>query len=122
MVGEESLLLPVVGPGVPDLIGEVATEVASQCSSSRVLAVEEPAGGEVVRLLVELVLLVGGEGVVRVVLQITKALEQVLCGDVPQRLRPDGQSGSSSSLEVLYQQTRLLSKRQMRVGLKEGKK
>jgi hypothetical protein len=122
MVGEESLLLPVVGPGVPDLIGEVATEVTSQCSGSRVLAVEKPTGGEVVRLLVELVLLVGGEGVVRVVLQITKALEQVLCGDVPQRLRPDGQSGSSPSLEVLYQQTRLFSKRQMRVGLKESKK
>src|ERR687894_482399 len=92
MVGEESLLLPVVGPGVPDLIGEVATEEASQCSGCPVLAVEEPAGGEVVRLLVELVLLVGGEGSIRVVLQITKALEQVLCGNVPQQLRLDAHS------------------------------
>jgi hypothetical protein len=45
---------PVVGSVVPDLIGEAATEEAPHLSGSRVLAVEEPARGEVVRLLVEL--------------------------------------------------------------------
>src|SRR5215211_8972476 len=86
--------LPVVGPVVPDLVGEVTAEETSHLFGSRALAVEESAGGEVVRLLVELVLLVGGEGVVRVVVQITKALEQVLCGNVPQQLCLDGQSVS----------------------------
>ena len=40
MVGEERLLLPVVDPVVPDLIGEVAAEEPSQCFAYRVLAVE----------------------------------------------------------------------------------
>jgi hypothetical protein len=61
---------PVVGPVVPDLIGEVSTEEASQSSGSRLLAAEKPARGDVVRLSVELELLVGCEGVVGVVLQI----------------------------------------------------
>jgi hypothetical protein len=82
---------PVVGPVVPDLIDEVSTEEAPQSSSCRVLAVEKPARGEVVRLSVELELLVGGEGVVGVVLQITQALEQALCSGVWQ-VRCDGQS------------------------------
>src|SRR5829696_6646651 len=86
--------LPVVGPVVPYLIGEISTEEASHRYGYRVLAVEKSARGEVVRLSVELVLLVGGEGVVGVVVQITKALEQVLCGNVPQLLRLDGQSVS----------------------------
>ena len=55
-------MLPVVEPVVPDLIGEVATEEASQCTRFGVLAVEEPTRGEVVCLLVEPVLLVGSEG------------------------------------------------------------
>ena len=48
---------------MPDLVGEVTAEETSQCFGSRVLAVEEPARGEIVRLLVELELLVGGKGV-----------------------------------------------------------
>ena len=55
---------------MPYLIGEVSTKEASHRYGSRVLAVEKPARGEVVRLSVELELLVGGEGVVGVVLQI----------------------------------------------------
>ena len=55
--------LPVVGPVVPDLVGEVTAEKTSHLFGSRVLAVEEPARGEIVRLLVELELLVGGKGV-----------------------------------------------------------
>ena len=61
---------PVVGPVVPGLIGEVSTEEAPQSSGSQVLTAEKPARGEIVRLSVELVLLVGGEGNVGVVLQI----------------------------------------------------
>ena len=61
---------PVVGSVVPDLIGEVSTEEAPQCSGSQVLAVEKPTRGEVVRLFVELELLVWGDGNVGVVLQI----------------------------------------------------
>src|SRR5829696_1326308 len=85
--------LPVVGPVVPYLIGEVSTEEASHRYGYRVLAVKKPARGEVVRLSVELALLVGGKGVVGVVLQITQALEQALCGGVSQLCR-DGQSVS----------------------------
>ena len=74
---------------MPDLVGEVTAEVASQCSGSQVLAVEEPARCEVVRLLVDLELLVGSEGGVWVVLEVTKALKEVLSGEVP-RLRLGG--------------------------------
>ena len=52
MVGEERLLLPIVDPVVPDLIGEVSTEEASHLFSARVPAVEEPTRGEVVELAV----------------------------------------------------------------------
>src|SRR5215203_5362773 len=61
---------PVVGPVVPGLIGEVSTEEVPQSSGFRVLAAEKPARSEIVRLSVELELLVGCEGVGRVVLQI----------------------------------------------------
>jgi hypothetical protein len=61
---------------VPDLIGEVATEEATHFSGSRVFAVEKPAGSEIVRLLVELVLLVGGKDLVRVAFQITRRLSK----------------------------------------------
>ena len=55
-----------------DLIGEIAAEEALQCSRCRVLAVEEPAGGEVLSLPAQRELLEGGEGPIRIVLRIAE--------------------------------------------------
>ena len=52
MIGEEKFLLPVVGPVVPDLVGEVAAEVASYLFGSWVPAVEKPTRGEVIELAI----------------------------------------------------------------------
>ncbi len=81
---KRSLSLAVVDPVVPDFISEVATEKASYFLHPRLFTVEETAGGEVVGLAALLELLVGSEGFVRVVLKVAKALEELLCGDVPQ--------------------------------------
>src|SRR5215207_7140326 len=53
VVGEEKLLLPIVGPVPPSLVGEVATEEASHLFRSRFPAVEKTSRCEVVRLLVD---------------------------------------------------------------------
>ena len=59
--------LPIIGPVVPDLIGEVAAEEASHLLGSRLPAVEESAGGEVVELTVYVELPVGDDDLVWVV-------------------------------------------------------
>ena len=60
-------LLPVVGPVAPDLPWKVAAEVASYLLGSRLPAVEESAGGEVVELTVYVELPVGDDDLVWVV-------------------------------------------------------
>ena len=86
-------MLPVVGPVAPDLPWKVAAEVATYLLGSRIPAVEESAGGEVVELTVYVELPVGDYLLVRVVLKVAEALEDVLCGDVS-RLRRYDQGGS----------------------------
>ena len=60
-------MLPVVDPVTPDLPGKVAAEVGSYLLGSRIPAVEESAGGEVVELTVYVELPVGDYLLVRVV-------------------------------------------------------
>ena len=52
-------MLPVVGPVTPGLPGKVAAEEASYLFGSRIPAVEESAGGEVVEFAVYAELPVG---------------------------------------------------------------
>ena len=72
-VGEEKLLLPVVGSVAPGLPGEVAAEEAPYLFSSRVPAVEKSSRGEVVELAVYVELPVRDYLLVRVVLKVTQA-------------------------------------------------
>jgi hypothetical protein len=55
----------VVGPVVPDLVGEVAAEEATHFLGPWVLAIEETPGGEVVGVGPDPELLVGGQVLVR---------------------------------------------------------
>jgi hypothetical protein len=68
---------------VPDLIGEKATE-ASHLFCSRVRSVEEPAGGELGDSVSHRELPVWSEGLIQVVLGITKVPEDFLCHSVTQ--------------------------------------
>jgi hypothetical protein len=70
---------------VPDLVGKVAAEEAPHLFGPWVLAVEEPAWSEVVDLSAKRELLVGSEGLIRIVLEVAKALEDVLGRGAPQR-------------------------------------
>ena len=65
MIGEEKLLLPVVGPIVPRFAGKVAAEEAPHHFGSWVPAVEEPAGGEVVELAIHVEFPVGDDFLIR---------------------------------------------------------
>jgi hypothetical protein len=47
---------------VPDLVGEVATKEAPELFGTRVLAVEEAPGGEIIDVSVDPELLVGSKG------------------------------------------------------------
>src|ERR687897_62968 len=74
--------LPIIGPIVPSLIGEVAAEEAAHLIASRLPAVEESSGGEVVELAVLVELPIGDEDLVRVVLKVAEAFEDVLCDSI----------------------------------------
>jgi len=63
---------------VPGLIGEVAAEEAPHFFGSRFPAVEESARGEVVELAFHVELLVRNYLLVRVVLKVAEAFEDVL--------------------------------------------
>ncbi len=68
VVSEEWLWLSVVGPVVPDLVGEVTKKEAPNLLGSGVFAVEESSGGEVLGIPVELELFVRSEVLFGVVL------------------------------------------------------
>src|SRR5919199_3042932 len=70
-----SFWLPVIGPVVPDLVGEVTAEETAYLLCSGILAVEESTRGKIVGLPVDRELPVGDEDLVRVVLGIAKARE-----------------------------------------------
>jgi hypothetical protein len=72
------LLLGVVGPVVPNVVGKVAAEEASHLFRSRILPIEEPTGGEVVGISPDLELLVGSEMLFWIILYVLHALEDVL--------------------------------------------
>ena len=74
----QMLWLGAVNPIVPDLVGEIPTEVAPYLFRTRVLAVEETSGGEVVDVRADLELLVGSKMLLWVVLYISKAFEDAL--------------------------------------------
>jgi hypothetical protein len=57
---------------VPDIVGQVATEEASYLFGTGVLAVEETTRGKVVSLAILHELLIGGQDLIRVVLQIAE--------------------------------------------------
>jgi hypothetical protein len=65
--------LSAVSTIVPSFIRQVPTEEAPQLFRSRVLAVEEAAGGEVVGFTGSRELLVRGECQVRIILQVAQA-------------------------------------------------
>ena len=66
----------------PNLLGKVAAEEAPYLFRAGVLAVEKPPRGEVVGLLSYPELLIRGEGVLWVVLKVTKTTQDVLSSNV----------------------------------------
>src|SRR5918998_3979453 len=82
--------LPIICPIVPGLIGEVTAEEAAHLLASRLPAVEESSGGEVVELAVHVELPIWDYLLVWVLRQVAKALDNILCGDVSRRCYVQG--------------------------------
>jgi len=85
---------------MPNLVGEVTAENTPQVFYLGVLSVEEAAGGEVVGIATYHELLVGGEGIVRILLKVAKPAENILvCGTSQNQ----GIQSSSFYASLLYE-------------------